>query len=287
MRFIAFAVCFVLFVSGCEGGEGGAPGDGDSVTGDGDGDATGGLGGAMGSDVEFEDLEGRIRFANFVSDGEEGVNLDLYWGGSLSQSEFVQTIEYGEVTEFFTPRRPVGTLLSELLDPDEARYFLVLEGDTTSLASEFLVLTDESFAAETTLTVAMALGDNSLSAGLVVSSTTILEHVLPVPPDDESYVYGWSGAYNQIPEGDFVLVAADGVCDPMTVGATGNVGQAFVLSPDATGIFLTDANSECATGSTPVTEELEAGHSYILMGKADTFEVDAREAVLLELTVGQ
>jgi hypothetical protein len=143
------------------------------------------------------------------------------WEAMLS-SRISKGASSWQTSLFFVPRRPVGTVLSELPDPDEAMYFLALEGDTTSIASEFLVLTDEAFAAETTLTVALALRDNSLSDRIVVSSTTVSEHVLPVPSADESYVYAWSNPYDQIPEGDFVSVAADGVCDPMTVGERGS-----------------------------------------------------------------
>jgi hypothetical protein len=36
-------------------------------------------------------------------------------------------------------------------------------------------------------------------------------------------------------------------------------------------------------GLPPVTEAIEAGHSYVLLGEAETDELDARRAVLLEL----
>jgi hypothetical protein len=289
--FIQLGFALALGLTACTGGDdpGGAGGDGDgdgSGGGDGFGGETG-TGGTTGSEVEFEDLPGRIRFANFVSDGEAGVTLDLYWGGTLEESEFVDTLEYGEVSDFFTPRRPVDTVLSALLDPDEARYFIVLEGEMTSLPSEFLVMQDEAFDEETTITVGLSFAQAFSAGTLAISSQSILEHRMDPPGAEESHVYVWSGAFEEIPDGDFVQVAADGVCGPPTVGATANAGEAFVLSPDAMGLFLADANTDCASGSTPAEGSLEAGRSFLLMGKADTFTVEAREAVLLPLTVGE
>jgi hypothetical protein len=105
-------------------------------------------GGRTGSGVEFTDLPGKIRFINYVSDGTAGVNLDLYWGTSIARSEKAGTIAYGEITEFMTPRRANETIL----DPDEARYFLVPEGDVSGTPTSFLVQDDQPFTEETVST---------------------------------------------------------------------------------------------------------------------------------------
>ncbi|HSC87087.1 MAG TPA: hypothetical protein VLC09_07450, partial [Polyangiaceae bacterium] len=273
-------------VAGCDGGSEDAADSADAGGADGGGaggtDGTGGRGGR--DEVEYADLPGRIRFVNFVSDGEAGVNLDLYWGGTLDDAEFVQTIAYGEVTDYLTPRRPVDSLLADLLDADEARYIVVREGDTTSLPSEFPAMNDESFDADTSLTVGLAVADDNLGVQAFISVSNIYEHNLPTPAAGQSYVYEWSSAFVRITDGDFVFPAADALCDPPRESANGgNIGQAFVFEPPVTGLFLTDANTECATGTTPAEGTLVAGESYLLLGKADTFELSAREAVLLKI----
>ncbi|MBL9023487.1 MAG: hypothetical protein JNL21_14925 [Myxococcales bacterium] len=257
----------------------------DSTTGGSGGGGTGGLGSGGGGDVPFSDLPGRIRFVNFVSDGTKGVDLDLYWGNTQAESELVGTVAYGEITEYLTPRRPGGSAAA-LLDPDETVYFMVRKGDMAATPSAFLVRQEETFDASTTLTIGLASKENVFGDDLVVESTPILEHVLPVPGAADAHVYAWDGPFQRIAGGDFVEVAAEGICGPELVSATGNIGEAAVLAPTATGLFLADANTTCATGSAPAAGGLAAGKSYVLLGKADTFEVSARQAVLLELSVG-
>lgn len=288
---LAFVFLGASFAAGCDdepedggaGGEGGADGAaGDSGFGNRPGMGTGG----GESEDEFVDLTGAIRFANFVSDGTEGVDLDLYWGATLESGEFVETVEYGEVTDYLIPRQSQRLLAQALLDEDEARYFLVVAGDRISLPSKFLVNTDEAFEETTRETVVMSAGETFVSDNLVVSTSVVLEHRLVNAPLTSAYVYVSSGAFNHIPDGDFVQVAAEGVCGPPTEPAIGNTGQAFVLDAGSTGLFLTDANTDCATGSAVADGTARARSSYLLIGKADTYDLAAREAVLVELTPG-
>jgi len=277
------SLCLAVALSaGCDdetedgggGGEGGEDGAGGSGTGGSD------------SEDEFADLPGAIRFANFVSDGAAGVDLDLYWGATLESAEFVDTVAYGDVTEYLVPRQSQRLLAQALLDEDEARYFLVEAGDRISLPDRFLVNTDEAFAETTRETVVLSGGEALIGDALVVTSSVVLEHRLETAPLGSAYVYVSSGAFNEIPDGDFVQVAAAGVCGPPTEPAIGNAGEAFVLDAGATGLYLSDANTDCATGSTVAEGTARTRQSYLLIGKADTYDLDAREAVLIDLTPG-
>jgi hypothetical protein len=230
----------------------------------------------------FVDIPGKIRFINHVSDGTSGVNLDLYWGTSIARGELVATIEYGEITDFLVPRRLDDTILP----PDEARFFLVPAGDVSGTPTSFLVQDDQQFAEQTVLTVALAAAENNLTDALVVGERVIHEHELSTPPEGMAHVYGWSSAFSQIEDGDFVLVGSDSSCDP-DLGDSGgaNLGTPSLIPEGDTELWLFDANTEppCDTGAGPVSANLEAGHSYVLLGEAETYERDARRVVLLEL----
>ncbi len=286
---LAFAACTGSDGGGSPAGEAGAGPVGDAGAGP-VGDAGAGPVGEAGAgpigsgDVEFGDLPGKIRFINFVSDGTAGVNLDVYWGTSLRRGEKMATVQYGEITEFMTPRHAVAD--EPLLKPDEARYFIVPEGDVSASATSFLVQEDQVFTADTVLTLAMAAAENTFSDALIVGAQTIDEAALSTPPAGMAHVFGWSSAFDQIAGGDFVLVGADGLCDP-DQGASGgaNLGVPSVIPDGTTGLALFDANTDppCDTGTPPGTESVVAGHSYVLLGEAETYEIDARRAVFLEV----
>jgi len=300
MRFlpIALVASLALTFAGCSDDDGspdGAGGDageatssdagaGPSKGGSGAaGDTTGPTGGTIGTgDAEFTDLPGKIRFINFVSDGMAGINLDLYWGMTLRTSELVGTVEYGEITDYFTPRHPEDSIL----DPDEARFFMVPEGDVSGMPTSFVIQDEISFTADTVLTIGLAATD-SFGGNLAVSQRIIYEHELSTPPAGVAHVYEWSNAFAQIEDASFVVVAADGLCYP-DLGDPGdaNLGAPALIPEGTTGVSLVDANTEppCATGTPPVTESIEVGHSYVLLGEAETYDAAARRAVFLELT---
>lgn len=284
---IAFVACLGLFVAACGddddasgpggAGSGGAAGEPSSSDG---GEAPSGGGSMTTGNAEFTDLPGKVRFVNFVSDGTEGKNLDLYWGTSYMRGERV-TLPYGQVTDFMTPRH----LVSPAIDANAARFFIVLEGDVTATATSYLVNDDPKFDANTVLTIALA-GNKAAGAsdGYVVSEQIFYEHQLTTPPAGSAHVYGWSLPFDSIDKGDFVLVGADGLCSPDNGEPGGaNLGFPALIPGGAAGLALFDANSDCATGSAPVTDTVTVGHSYVLLGKADTYALDAREAVLLEV----
>jgi hypothetical protein len=300
MRFLPVAVLTSLALmfaacsddDGAPDGAGGTAGEvssGDAGTGPssggtaaaGEGTGPSGAGSIGSGDAEFTDLPGKIRFVNFVSDGTAGVNLDLYWGMTLRTSERVATVEYGEVTEYFTPRHPEDSIL----EPDEARFFMVPEGDVSGTPTSFVVQDEHTFTADTVLTIGLAAAE-SFSGNLSVSQQIFYENELSVPPAGAAHVYEWSKAFSQIPDGNFVLVGADGLCDP-DLGDPGNanLGAPALIPEGTTGLSLFDANTQppCDTGTTPITESVEVGHSYVLLGQAENYDIDARRAVLLEL----
>ncbi len=233
-------------------------------------------------DAEFRDIPGKIRFVNFVSDGTTGVDLDLYWGLGISSSEKVGTIAYGEITEYLTPRRYEGTLL----EADEARFFVTVAGDVAGNPSSFKAQSTPSFTPATALTFAMAGSDTREGGDLTVTNTYFFEHELPPPPAGMAHVFGWESAFEGIPGGDFVTVGADGLCSPES-GDSGlsNLGWSNLIPEGTTGLALFDANTDppCATGTPPLAKTIEAGHSYVLLGKSETLEFDARTAVMLEV----
>lgn len=283
--FAAVVTSLSLFVAACGGGDDTSAGDDGSrggTAGTGGSSGTGGGSGGANS-VELADLPGKIRFINFVSDGTAGVNLDLYWGSDITRGERVATVEYGEITEFLTPRRLVDDVV---LDPDEARFFMVPEGDLSASPTTFLVLDEEVFSAETVLTVALAASDNLGADTLAVSMQVIDEAALSTPPGDMAHVFGWSSAFANIEDGKFVLVGAEDLCDP-DFGEPGgaNLGAPALIPDGTSDLSLFDANTDppCDRGATPVTDSVEAGHSYVLLGEAETYELDARRSVLLEL----
>jgi len=285
---IAIVASLALLVSACtdeaetpdaSGGAGGA-----STGGNAGGAGRSGSAGSAGrgsSAVVFTDLPGKIRFVNHVSDGTTGVDLDLYWGLSIGRGEKQGTIPYGEATEFFTPRHSD----EPVLDADEARYFLVPKDDVSRTPASFLAQDDPAFAADTVLTIALAAAKNISGDNLVVAAQTFHEQEIDAPPAGMAHVFGWTSAFEQIADGNFTLVGTDSVCSPERGESDGNIGVPVVLPRGEARLSLFDANTKppCATGTPLVDATLEAGHSYVLLGKADTYEFDARSAVVLEV----
>ncbi len=273
-----------FFFTACGGGgDGGATADAGGGA-DSTDSATGGSGsgGRSGTEMVFTDLPGKIRFANFVSDGTAGVDLDFYWGMTIEDSELIGTIAYGEITPFMVPRRADFPLLDE----DEAHYFAVVAGQTEARPAQFLVSRDEAFEEQDVLTVAFASVENFSGDSLAISSSNFYEHNLTVPPAGMAHVYVWANPFEQIDGGDFVLAGADALCSPDRGESGGsNLGAALLIPADATGLTLFDANTEpaCDSGLEPVTETLQEGHSYVLIGEAASFDVSARRVVLLEV----
>jgi hypothetical protein len=299
MRHLSYVVLtsLALVVAACsdddDGSSGSTAGAGGAETSGGEGSSEagatasgagrGGRGGSTGSNPDaFTDLPGKIRFINFVSDGTTGQALDLYWGSSIGRGEKAATIEYGEITEFTTPRHPENSAL----DPDEAQFFMVLKGDTSSTPASFLVQEEPRFpGAGTVLTIALAATD-TLGNDLSITRQTFYEHELTTPPAGMAHVYGWDSAFKQIPSGNFTIVGADGICLPDD-GEAGdaNLGFPGLLPDGTTGLALFDANTDppCDTGTPPLDDVVVAGHSYVVLGQADTYDMDARKAVLLEV----
>lgn len=280
---LALLTSLAVFMAGCtdddpatEGGAGAGGGAGASSG------AGAGAGGRPTTNVEFTDLPGSIRFVNFVSDGTSGVDLDLYWGISIGRGEKMATIPYGEITEFLTPRHSDEPVLM----PDEARYFLVPAGDVSGSPASFLVQNDPTFTVDTVLTIALAAAKSVSGDALVVSAQTFDEAKLSAPPAGMAHVYGWDSAFSQIADGNFVLVGSSSECSPEQGDDGGsNIGYPSVFAPGSTELSLFDANTDppCSSSATPVTESLVAGHSYVILGEAETYQLDARRTVLLEV----
>ncbi len=265
----AFAL-LVLGTSLLNACEGGGPSD----------DGAGGDGlGYFDDERLFEYGPGRIRFANFVSDGTAGVNVDIHWGdwGEPDESEFVITVPYGEITDFMTPRRPANADRRET-----AAYFLIVpEGRSTTEPIAGGGRWAASSRAGASQLVALAGGDDFDSAeGL--SAILLLESDAPRPPSDKAHVYRWTVPFAAITEGDQVSVAAEETCDPDTL-LGGALGPASIFEPGTMGLFLADADTDCSSGSSPAEGSVEGGKAYLLLAKADSHDLDARESVLLEV----
>ena len=230
-------------------------------------------------DPTFTALPGRIRFANFVSDGTGGVDLDIYWGQDPEIGQLMGTVPYGTVTEFMSPMRQDPSML----DADEASWSVVPAGGTTR--EEMIGSGDEPFTAETTLTIAMS-GVEPLPSqpALNLSKQVFYEHELSVPPAGFAHVYAWDSPWAAYIEGGFGVVGSAATCYfDDGVGTGGNVGTPALVPAGTSGLELVDANTECATGSGPVTGSVEAGRSYVLIGLAPTTDPAERTAVLLPL----
>lgn len=295
MRIVTSLVALVLggvsFVA-CSGGggsddmggmAGGDPGESGGATGSGaaagsSGGATA-SGGGTGNDAEFYDLTGNIRFANFISDGEVGLDVDVYWGSSYGQSELMATVPYGTITEFVVPRRTENIVLDE----DETNYFILPAGSTDN--AEVLAADDEPFSEDTRLTIALAAAEPTASSpDLRVSWTTFVEHELSTPPEGTAHVYGWDNPWDPIEGFAFALVGADDLCDPELGEVTGgNLGVPAVIPAGTSGTTLFDANTECASGGPAPEGELQAGHSYVLIGEAEVYDLSERTVLLLEV----
>jgi len=241
--------------------------------------ATGGAATGGTTNGDFVDLPGLVRFANFISDGEAGIDVDVYFGSPIADREFFATVAYGTVSEFTVPRR-AESIPSDIY---QTNYFVMPAGATDF--GDNLAFGDEPFEEGTQLTVALAATDLLVPVpGISIVSQTFEEHELSVPPTGFSHVYAWFNAWAPIDDFSFARVGADDLCEPEDGVVTGgNLSTPALIPEGATGVTLFDANTECASGVTPPSGDIEPGRSYVLMGEAETYELDQRSIVLLEV----
>ena len=232
-------------------------------------------------DSTFTALPGKVRFANFVSDGTAGVDIDVYWGSSPEDGQLLGTIAFGTVSEFTTPmHQDIG-----FTDDDEASWSFVRVGGTTR--EDMIGGGDESFTADSVLTVGMSAVEPLPSQpGLNLSTQIFYEHELSVPPAGFAHVYSWDGPWQATIDGAFGVLGSATTCFFDSGEATGgNVGVPNLVPAGTSGLAVVDANTECATGAAPAAEAVEAGRSYVAIGVAPTTDPAARTTVLLPLGV--
>ncbi len=265
--------------AGPNSGDGGAGAEVGGTAGRG-GSGTGGTGIPR---VEFEDLPGRLRFANFTSNGTEGVALDVYFGSSAQRGELAMTVGYETISDFIVPRRP----LDGLIDENETQLTIYEKGKTGN--ADILLQLRETLKEESVITVAIAGTEgNALTNRLPIQTQFFYEHALSTPPAGFAHVYQWDHPWDLVEGVSFGVIGAEGLCDPERGEVTGgNLGVPALIPDGATGVSLFDANTECATGSAPVAEAVEGGHSYVVLGEATTTDPADRVSVLLELGVSE
>lgn len=232
-------------------------------------------------DSTFTALPGKVRFANFVSDGTAGVDIDVYWGSSPEDGQLMGTVAFGTLSEFTTPmHQDLG-----FTDDDEATWSFVRKGGTTR--EDMIGGGDESFTADSVLTVGMAAAESFASQpGLNLSTQIFYEHDLSVPPAGFAHVYAWDGPWQATIEGAFGVLGSAGTCffDGGEVTG-GNIGVPNLVPAGTSGLAIVDANTECASGAAPSTDVVEAGRSYVAIGVAPSTDPAARTTVLLPLGV--
>jgi len=275
----AFGLTLACGGSGGSDGGGGMGGSDESGGSSSGGSSSGGSSTGGSSSESFTDLSGRIRFANFISDGEAGVDVDVYWGNPLANYEFFASVPYGTVSEFATPRHDEENVV---LDADEARYYVMPAGATEF--EDMLASGDEVFAEETQLTAALAMARADVGVPGAILTQIFEEHELSLPPEGFSHVYAWAAAWAPIDEFSFAVVGSGDLCEPDDGEVTGgNIGTPALIPEGATGVTLFDANTECASGVPAPDGTIEVGHSYVLMGEAETYDLEQRSLLLLEV----
>jgi hypothetical protein len=154
----------------------------------------------------------------------------------------------------------------------------------SSDAFDILADGEQHFMEDTQLTVALAAVTPTGATELFVAWTTFFESEIGTPPSGSAHVYGWDDAWSPIEDYSFALVGTADLCAPEDgEGDFGNLGVPAVIPAGTSGLTLFDANTECATGAPPADGEVEAGHSYVLLGEALTYDLDARSVILLEV----
>ncbi|MEQ1699071.1 MAG: hypothetical protein ABMA25_03125 [Ilumatobacteraceae bacterium] len=232
-------------------------------------------------DATFTALPGKVRFANFVSDGTAGVDIDVYWGSSPEDGQLLGTIGFGTVSEFTTPMHTDFGFA----DDDEASWSFVRTGGTTR--EDMIGGGDESFTADSVFTVGISAAKPLPSQpGLNLSTQIFYENELSVPPAGFAHVYAWDGPWQATIEGAVGVLGSSATCFFDRGEATGgNVGEPNLVPAGTTGLAIVDANTVCATGATPSADVVEAGRSYVAIGVAPTTDPAARTTVLLPIGV--
>jgi hypothetical protein len=232
-------------------------------------------------DATFTPMAGKVRFANFVSDGTAGVDIDVYWGGDPESGQLMGTVAFGTVSEFTTPMHSDLTFT----DADEASWAFVRTGGTTR--EDMIGSGDESFTAESVLTVGIsAVKPLPSQPGLNLSTQIFYENQLSVPPAGFAHVYSWDGPWQATIDGAFGVLGSSATCFFDSGEVTGgNVGVPYLVPAGTSGLAIVDANTECATGAVPSADAVEAGRSYVAIGVAPSTDPTARTTVLLPLGV--
>jgi hypothetical protein len=223
----------------------------------------------LGGEADFGEVDGlTVRFANVYWTGGEGTSIDIYWGPDPSQGELVTTLEYGEVSEYFT-----GKVNSAALDATDLVVSFVAEGETE--IGSVLMSDAEELGPGEQVTYVFGAGDTEIGGVQAGSQQIVYERsdagqALDVPDPGQALLFGLDLGLQAIPEpdADFVeLGTADG-CIEGAFGSTGNAGQAYPVDAGAVSVAAFDVNQSCSADSaaTPFIDvDLADGDQVLLL----------------------
>jgi len=237
-------------------------------------------------DAEFEDYaEGRIRFANFWRVDGEGSPVDLYWGSGAETGEPIATLEYGEVSDWYTMRLEANPFT----DDDEARLRVVIQRPGDTSFDGFLQTVDETLDGGDQWTLVMGWTD-TFNPDRPDGMTTqlVFEEEVGDPPAGQALLLlndiGIRGL-----EGEFISLDAAGTCNQEWLIsndiAIGNAGTAYPVPAGAVDVVAHDANiTDCAEAAAtePLPLDLADGDRYLVLAWGTSREERTLTALEIE-----
>lgn len=217
---------------------------------------------------EFGELDGaKARFINLLAADGEGVDMDVYWGNDAQTGKKATTIAYGEVGDWMPIEVDQDPLFTPADGEQEMSVAFYPEGETE--LDQRIMQKSENVDGEVRYTFTMGSTQPFGSDPRIPASlSTSYDHEAGDPPAGKGWVALNTIGVGGIEGGDFmVLSTADG-CDDLTgtdiEGGTANSGQAYLVDVGEASFTASDANTECAKRTDPVTIDFEEGDQYVI-----------------------
>jgi hypothetical protein len=287
---VTTTVALALVLAACGGGgssDGGASDPGPDATATDPGAGTGTVNGGEPDAHEFAELDGsKARFINLLAADGEGIDMDVYWGMDAQTGKKATTIAYGDVSDWM----PIETDQDPLFNPSDGQQDVDVafypKGETDR--DQQIMQKSENVDGDVRYTFTMGSTQPFGSdPGIPASVSVGYDHEAGTPPAGKGWVALNSIGIGGIEDGDFMVLSTEGGCDDLTgtdiEGGTANSGQAYLVDVGPATFTASDANTECAERTEPVTIDIAEGDRYVIYAYGTSLD-DRR---LLPVKVGE
>ena len=220
----------------------------------------------------FAKLDGsKARFVNLLLNQGKPVDMDVYWGADAATGKKATSVKYGEVTDWM-PIQLDKNPDSKPSDGKKEVAVVFYQAGKTDLPSR-IQQEQETLDGDVLYQFTMGTSDSTDPSFIPSSVGVGYQHNAGKPPAGKAWVAFNTTGVGGVKDGHFMTLSTSGKCNDLIADDTidtANNGQAFVVDPGTLRFDASDANTDCAQRTDPVSIDLQAGDRYIIYAYGGT-----------------